>query len=83
MDGSLGGVNHRVTDMGLKGLKDSDKLRFKVKEENLEFRDAAWCSKNANKAKVSCKPTEYWKQLTPNDFLKVSCALNRFVSIVP
>jgi len=45
-------------------------LRFRVKEENLEFRDAAWCAENANKAKVSCKPTEYWKQLTPNDFLK-------------
>jgi len=43
-------------------------LRFKVKEKNLEFRDAAWCAKNKNS--VSCKNPTYWRSYTPNDFLK-------------
>jgi len=44
-------------------------LKFRVKRENLEFRDASWCAKSENKDKVSCKSPGYWRQLTPNDFL--------------
>ena len=58
-------------------------FRFRVKEENLEFRDAAWCAKN--KDRVSCRSQEYWRDKTPNDFLRVlnmPCTLNCFFSIL-